>query len=154
VKVAFSPDGRYLAAGGPNNTVKPWDVTTGAEFLSLSGHTRPVFSVVFSPDGQRLAATGQDYVVIVWDIPSGRKAFRLRPEYDIATRATAFSPRDGRYLAVGSGLSVGTVRVCEVATGKPVLMLQGHIQRITSLTFSPDGRRLVPCGLDKTVRLW
>src|SRR5262249_16038549 len=138
VGVAFSPDGRYLAAGGPNNTVKLWDVTTGAEFLSLSGHAGPVFSVVFSPDGQRLPTPGGDIVGIVWAIPTPREALRLPPEYGIASWATAFSPPDGRYLAVGSGLAVGTVRVYEVATGKRVFMLQGHIHRIVSLTFSPD----------------
>src|SRR5262249_23583109 len=58
--VAFSPDGKRLASGAHDNTVKVWDAATGQEILSLNGHTGRVTSVAFSPDGKRLASVATD----------------------------------------------------------------------------------------------
>jgi WD40 repeat protein len=55
--VAFSPDGRQLAAGSFDSTVKIWDATTGKEIHTLHGLAGYVWSVAFSPDGKRLAAS-------------------------------------------------------------------------------------------------
>ena len=54
--VAFSPDGRALASGGSDKTVRLWDVATGEQVRTLEGHTRRVESVAFSPDGRTLAS--------------------------------------------------------------------------------------------------
>ena len=54
--VSFSPDGKRIASGSGDNTIKLWDAATGEESLTLKGHTRGVTSVAFSPDGQRLAS--------------------------------------------------------------------------------------------------
>jgi WD40 repeat protein len=152
-EMAFSPDGRYLATGGVNHTVKLWDLKTRQEFRSLPGHTEPIQSVAFSPDGQRLASAGRDLVVRVWDVASGRQLLGLPIGYGIATWSMAFSP-NGRRLALGSGLAGGTVTVYDVGTGQVLLTLQGHVQRVTSVAWSPDGQRLASSSMDKTVRLW
>jgi WD40 repeat protein len=65
--VCFSPDGRCLASGSEDRTVKVWEAQTGQEILTLKGHTREVMSVAFSPDGRRLASASYDHTVKVWD---------------------------------------------------------------------------------------
>jgi WD40 repeat protein/tRNA A-37 threonylcarbamoyl transferase component Bud32 len=164
--VAFSPDGKRIASGSFDATVKVWDAATGQETLTLGavrgarGNTGPVESVAFSPDGKRLASASLNGTVKVWDLATGGETLTLNGQIG-SLNCVAFSP-DGKRLAFavgirgnpGSGRSTrGEVKVWDAATGGETLMLKGHTSLVTSVAFSTDVKRIASSD-DETVTVW
>ena len=80
--LVFSPDGKMLASGSWDHTIKLWDVVSGAELRTLKGHSDRVTSVAFSPDGKMLASGSWDHTIKLWDVVSGAELRTLKGHSD------------------------------------------------------------------------
>jgi WD40 repeat protein len=118
LNLAFSPNGKCLATGGEEDTVKIWDVQTGRPLHSLSGHHGDVYAVAFSDDGRWLASAGEDSTVRVWDCHDEYALVRTLRGHTALVSSLAFS-RDGRQLYSGSRDT--TVKVWDLSQLKMIV---------------------------------
>ncbi len=114
--VAISPDGKTLATGGLDGTIRLWDVDTGKFIKCLLGHNSYVYRLVWSPDGRTLASSGgSDSIVGLWDVKSGR-LLRAVPSPKGYVTYVAWAP-DGKRIAYASAAS-GYILVYDVVRGE------------------------------------
>ena len=150
LSVGFSPDGRTIASGSRDSTIRLWDAASGEEIATMTGHAGAVNSITFSPDGKTIASGGRDRTVRIWDAESGRKMATLAGHAGGVDSVT-FSP-DGKTIA-GSSWG-GTIRLWDAKSRREIATLKGHAGAVYSVAFNPNGRMIASASRDRTVRLW
>ncbi|NJL38884.1 MAG: hypothetical protein HC879_07950 [Leptolyngbyaceae cyanobacterium SL_5_9] len=150
---SLSSDGRWMASGGGDFTVKLWS-TDGTRFYTLEGHTDAVHDVAFSPTEPLLASAGADNVIRLWRLDGSPVRLIGTPkttdELRLVIEAISFSP-DGTLIAAAQ--RDGTVMLWDIS-GNLVRTFSGHQGWVHGVDFSPGGDRLVSGSADGTVKLW
>jgi len=150
VSLAFSADGKRLAAGSEDYRITILDSASGKVLRSWVGHQAAVVALAFSPDGKRLATASHDRSVKVWDPYSGKELLRLTGHAG-PVHAVAYSP-DGKSIA--TAIDNAHIRLWDATTGKPRHTLEGQQGQVLSLAFSPDGKRLAAGYREAVVSQW
>ncbi|MEH1778783.1 MAG: serine/threonine-protein kinase [Nostoc sp.] len=147
-----------LASGSWDNTIKLWDVNTGKEIRTLTGHANWVNSVAFSPDGKFLASGSADCTIKLWQVGTGIEIQTLTGHSD-AVSSVAYCPRtpatnsQDRQL-VASGSNDYTIKLWQGYTPRNIYTLTGHSFFVNCITFSKDGEIIASGSGDNTIKLW
>jgi WD40 repeat protein len=160
--LAFSPDGKKVAASATASALHVWDVALGREVPERTkSHHDQTYCVAFSPDGRTVASGSADHDIVLWDADSGNQRLRLKG-HEGTVSSLAFSP-NAKYLASACRSGDETVRLWDVAIGKelrqylvPSVPVGNGMSIIVAswVAFTANGKILPAGGTDRKVRLW
>lgn len=134
--VAYSPDGKFIASGSNDGTLKLWDTTTW-NVVYTREHERVVNDVAFSPNGKYIVSGSSDSTVRIWETATGKLLFTMQGPRPV--NAVMYSP-NGMYIAAGYEDSDNKTRIWNAATGALILTVDSG--RTWAIAYSPDGKYL------------
>ena len=146
---SFSSNGEKIVTASNDMTAKIWSIKTGKIMADLNGHSSAVWSANFSPDGKMIVSTSGDNTAKLWLLETGilTAQFPLYPWINSAN----LSP-DGKKI-ITTSLEYSP-KIWDAISAKPLITLNGHLDKVNWASFSPDGRTVATTSNDKTSKIW
>jgi ribosome assembly protein 4 len=156
LSIQFSPDGKFVASGSGDHTVRIWEVNTELPKCTLRGHKDWILAMAWSPDGKKLATGSKDMQIRIW-VPEEAKQMPKKPLRGHTRWITSIdwqpyhsNPKCDRLV---SGSKDGTVRVWDAIFGNTVMSFSGHSACVTSVRWGANGL-IYSASEDKTIKVW
>lgn len=170
--VSYSPDGRHLASGGGDTTVRFWDTNTCLPRHTCYGHKNHVLCTAWSPDGKRFASADKNGMLITWDPQTGKPIATIKahskyissmawePMHRIKVKRNASSTStttDGKEDSICERLVTASkdnlLKIWNVRTRQCEVTMSGHMDSVESVKWGGEGL-IYSCSRDRTIKVW
>ncbi|KAL7995948.1 putative guanine nucleotide-binding protein, beta subunit [Plasmopara halstedii] len=153
--VSFSPDGKRLASGGGDATVRFWDTNTCMPKYTGRGHRNHVLSTAWSPDGLRFASADRNGEIRLWDPLTGKQVGQSIKGHKQWVNSLTWEPmhRNAACEHFASSSKDGSIKVWNARTGRCVASLSGHTDSVECIKWGGQGL-LYSASRDRTIKVW
>ncbi|KAL1462008.1 hypothetical protein WDU94_013861 [Cyamophila willieti] len=155
ISVKFSPDGRSLASGSGDTTVRFWDVNTQTPMFKCEGHKHWVLCIAWSPDSKRLVSGCKNGLIHAWDANTGKQIGQPMRGHKQWITALSWEPFHLNYQCrrFASSGKDGAIRIWDVILSQCVRVLTSHTRSVTSIRWGGSGL-IYSASQDRTIKVW
>lgn len=141
LSVAFSPDGKALASGSGDTTVRIWDLQTETPLFTCEGHKHWVLFVSFSPDCSKVASGGMDHSIFLWNAETGEQLGKPLKGHKNFITSISWEPMIASYESrhMASSSKDQCVRIWDTINQSCIRSLSGHTASVTKVLWGGEG---------------
>jgi len=152
--VSYSPNGKHLASGGGDTTVRFWDVNTNLPKYTCKKHKNHVLCTIWSTDGNKFASGDKNGILIVWDPKIGKDVSTIKAHSKYIS-SIAFEPfhRNKNCERLVTASKDGLCKIWNIRTKRCEVTLSGHLDCVECVKWGGEGL-IYTASRDRTIKVW
>jgi WD40 repeat protein len=149
-QLCITPDGQRIVSACCDKTIKVWDLASGRELHSLTGHTDWITALLVTENGRMIISAALDNTIRMWDLELGKELNTLTA-HNGTINQLVLCPRENRLLSVSADC---TLKLWNFETVAPISTLEGHTAPVNAAAMTADSTIIYSVSDDHTMRAW